>query len=81
MGASANILLGAFCLACGLSGTLLFLGLDSSWPFTALGGFLVVVGGLRIWRWWASRRAAAQETAEAAKDAPQGDDAKEGDAP
>jgi hypothetical protein len=56
MGASANILLGAVCLWCGLSGSLLFVGIDSSWPFTALGAFLAVVGGLRLWRWWAHRR-------------------------
>jgi hypothetical protein len=78
MGASANILLGAVCLGCGLSGTLLFIGIGSSWPFTALGSFLVVVGGLRIWRWWVGRRVAAQEAAEAEDEAkPKEDIAKE----
>ena len=55
MGASANILLGSVCLWTGLSGKLVFLGLVSGWPFTALGAFLAVVGGLRLWRWWAHR--------------------------
>jgi hypothetical protein len=68
IGACANVILGSVCLACGLSGTLLFLGFDSSWPFVALGGFLVVVGGLRLWRWWAHRRDDSQEVAEAAKE-------------
>ena len=55
VGATANLLLGAVCLWSGLSGKLLFLGYEASWPFTALGAFLVVVGGLRLWRWWAHR--------------------------
>jgi hypothetical protein len=56
VGAAANLLLGAFCMMCGLSGRLLFVGSNSSVPFTIIGGVLVAVGGLRVWRWWAHRR-------------------------
>lgn len=65
MGATANVLVGAVCLGCGLSGALLFMGFGESWPFTALGGFLIGVGGLRLWRWWARRRADARKEADA----------------
>ena len=59
LGAAANLLLGAVCLMCGLSKTLVFLGSSASWPFTAIGAFLVVVGGLRVARWLKGRNAAA----------------------
>lgn len=55
-GAVMNLLLGAVCLFCGLSGKLLFVGTTSSLPFTIVGAVLAVVGGLRLWRWIARSR-------------------------
>ena len=63
-----NLCVGVACLACGVSGTLLFLGFDSSWPFTVIGAVFVVVGGLRLWRWWVRVRADAKKAAPPARD-------------
>jgi type VI protein secretion system component VasK len=68
-GGILNLCVGVVCVAAGLSGKLLFVGTGSSWPFTAVGAFFAVVGGLRLWRWWVRRRAEAKEAAKAHKEA------------
>ena len=54
-GAIMNLFLGAVCLMCGLSGALVFVGTTSGLPFSILGGALVLLGGVRAWRWNARR--------------------------
>jgi len=64
IGAVMNVLLGVVCLMCGLSGALVFVGTTSSLPFIVLGGVLLLLGGVRLWRFAASARKRSQETAE-----------------
>ena len=64
-GGVLNLLVGAACLAGGLSGAIRLLGTGSGTPLVILGAVLVVVGGLRVWRWWVHRSADAAEAAEA----------------
>lgn len=54
-GAVMNVLLGAICLFCGLSGALSFVGTTSGVPFTVLGAVLAALGALRLWRWVKTR--------------------------
>jgi len=80
-GGVLNLCLGAVCMACGISGKLLFMGFDSSWPFTVLGAVFAVVGGFRLWRWWMRVRADAKKAVEPAHDDLQEDASKEEGSP
>lgn len=68
-GGILNIGVGAVCLAGGASGAVHLIGTDTGVPLVIVGGVLIAVGGLRLWRRWVMWRAERSKGPEDADDA------------
>ena len=59
-GGILNVLMGVFCLVCGLCDFAQLIGTKTGTPLAILGAVLVVLGSYRLWRWWRRRQRALE---------------------